>query len=577
MATARRMGDPEGITLADAPSAIPVLGSWVASMRRDFVLKVIASCCLLFLALSAGAVDTIPTLWEAGGLSAGSASAGQAARLAVDSAGNLAVVSGPSQARDLAVTSYTGSGVHRWTCVVPPASGIFLGDWIAAAPNGDFVAVGHAASGATGDPFALVLIRVGADGTLLWRVDLARTLPSVGRLVVDTSGNSYLAFSSVGDGQDIQLHAYDPDGLLRWSAVINSGPLSNNIATSLALSADQRDIAVTGDTTGGSEWITALYDASTGGRRWLVIAPEGSATRDVAIDDTHVYVTGQGSVGITGHLTVVALDRTDGARLWRSDMKPVDGANAAGLRIALTPDGNLVVTGQGLHGFLDWYTVSFDTSGAVRWEAVRDGGLPTDEVPTGLTALADGTVVVSGPGGPPLPGGFIQGVTAGYLSDGTLQWEAFSPLATTWVTGAPNGDVCATGGYDAYLACFRPSPVRIGTVPDGNITPGQPMLLSRSADGSLSFTWGAACVPADSDYAVYEGALGRPFTRHVPLACSTASIASVAAAPAGGSTYYLVAAHDAFFEGSPGTDSAGNLRSSGPSPCLPMAGLLGCP
>src|SRR5678809_1396320 len=52
-------------------------------------------------------VDTLPILWEAGGHSAGNDSAGQAARVAVDAAGNVAVVLGPSLARDLAVTSYT--------------------------------------------------------------------------------------------------------------------------------------------------------------------------------------------------------------------------------------------------------------------------------------------------------------------------------------------------------------------------------------------------------------------------------------------------------------------------------------
>ena len=92
----------------------------------------------------------------------------------------------------------------------------------------------------------------------------------------------------------------------------------------------------------------------------------------------------------------------------------------------LAPDGSLVVAGQASRGFLDWYTVAFETTGAVRWEAVRDGGLNTDEIPRGVLVLADGTTVVTGRGGPNLPGGYIQGVTAGYGPNGTLLWEAFS-------------------------------------------------------------------------------------------------------------------------------------------------------
>jgi len=417
----------------------------------------------LLLGRLAGAADTVPILWEAGGQSAGNDGAGQAARVAADPAGNVAVISGPSNAIDLAVTSYTSTGVFRWQSAVSPSIGTFQGDWVAAAPNGDFVGVGHNIN-SSGNPIAITLVRFGLDGALQWRVDVAGTLPSVGRLLVDSAGNAYLAFNSLGDGQDIQLRKYNPAGSLLWSQVINTGFFSNNIATSLVLSPDETEIALTGDTSGGVEWITALYNASTGIRKWLVIAPEGTAARDVVMDTTKVYVTGLGNVGINSFLTVVAYDRVTGARLWRTDKKPADAGNAAGLRMDLAPDGSVVATGQALRGFLDWYTVAFETTGSVRWEAVRDGGLNTDEIPAAVLVLPDGTSVVTGKGGPNLPGGFIPGVTVGYSPTGILLWEAFSPLATVWATALPNGDVVATGGYDAYLAAFRPSGTAAGTM-----------------------------------------------------------------------------------------------------------------
>lgn len=400
------------------------------------------------------AATALTPLWTAGGLDAGTSGAGQAARIASDASGNVAVVSGPS-GRDLAVTSYTPAGAFRWRSSVSPSVGTFAGDWVVAAPNGDFVAVGRNVGSTSGNPIAITMVRYSTAGTLLWRVDLARTLPFVARLLVDSAGNAYLAFSSVGDGQDIQLHKYNPSGVLLWSQVISTGFFANDIATSMALSPDEADIAVTGDIAGGASWITALYDTSTGTRKWLVNAPEGTAARDVVIDSGRVYVAGIGNVGITGYLTAIAYDRTTGARLWRTDKKAADATGAAGLRMDLSPDGSLVVTGYAIRGFADWYTVAFETTGAVRWEAVRDGGLNTDEIPRGVLVMGDGTTVVTGPGGPNLPGGFIPGVTAGYSPDGTLVWEAFSLLATTWATELPNGDVCATGGYDALINCWR--------------------------------------------------------------------------------------------------------------------------
>lgn len=484
------------------------------------VALVITLATQMFTASPAVAVITPPVLWTAGGHSAGTDSAGQAARIATDAFGNVAVVSGPSLAIDLAVTSYTATGLFRWRGAVSPSSGTFRGDWVAAAPNGDFVAVGHNVSAATGNPIAITMVRFGSNGALQWRVDLAGLLPSVGRLLVDSSGNAYLAFNSLGDGQDIQLHKYNPAGSLLWSKVINTGLLSNNIATSLALSADETQVALTGDTIGGAEWITALYDTSTGNRRWLVTAAEGTAARDVVIDESRVYVTGQGSIGISAFLTLVAYDRMTGARLWRTDKRPAGSGNAAGLRMAKGPDGSLVVTGQALLGFLDWYTVAFETNGTVRWEAVRDGGLNTDEVPAAVLVLPDGTTVVTGKGGPNLPGGFIPGVTAGYSSAGILLWEAFSRLETVWATTIPNGDVCATGGYDALITCWEvsstptptPAPITIsgtilycsnpvpGPVPNVTLTLTGTMGSSTSSDGSGNYTFSS--LPFGGDYTV---------------------------------------------------------------------------
>jgi PKD repeat protein len=232
-------------------------------------------------------------------------------------------------------------------------------------------------------------------------------------------------------------------------------------------------LVLTGTPRGGGGWITAAFDTATGTRRWLVTAAEGNAAIDVVVDSGRVYVAGQGVTGagtpaIAYFMTVVAYDRATGARLWRTDKKPADANSAAGLWMAKAPDGSIVVTGQASRGFLDWYTVAFETNGAVRWEAVRDGGLNTDEIPRSVLVLADGTTVVTGPGGPNLPGGYIQGVTAGYSRNGTLLWEGFSRMATVWVTALPSGDVCTTGGYDALITCFQ--------VP-GVITPIEPVAV----------------------------------------------------------------------------------------------------
>ena len=443
-------------------------------MKLVFVLLLLATN-FSQVATVAAATTTLTVLWTAGGLSAGTDSAGQAARIAADASGNVAVVSGPAGGRLLAVTSYTSTGVLRWQRTVSPSSGTFVGDWVVAAPNGDLVVIGHNQD-SHGRPIASTMVRYASDGTLLWRVDFSSGFfPSTARLLVDAAGNEYLAWSATGSGFVVQK--YSPSGGLLWSQGDSTGG-GYAIASSLALSPDGADVAVTGSVSGGATWITAIYNATTGVRRWQVAAAEGLFARDVVVDGTRVYATGQGvtdpgTPAMKYFLTVVAYDRATGARLWRTDKKPADAYDAAGLWMAKAPDGSLVVTGQTNRGFLDWYTVDFETSGAVRWEAVRDGGLNTDEIPAGVLVMADGTTVVTGRGGPNLPGGYWPGVTAGYSSNGTLLWEGFSKLPTVWATALPNGDVCATGGYDALITCWRPS---------GGVQPNQPPIAVMSTN-----------------------------------------------------------------------------------------------
>ena len=476
-----------------------------------FHRRTAALIAVVLILIGTGAVllaANLPVLWTAGGLDAGTTGAGQSARMAVDAMGNVAIVSGPAlNSQDLAVTSYTQDGTFRWRSTVTPNIGRFLGDWIAASPEGAFVAVGHNIT-STGNPISITLVRYSSDGTLLWRRDIAGTSPSVGRLLVDAAGSAYLAFNSVGDGQDIRLQKYDASGILQWSQVISTGTFANDVATSAALSPNGADVVLTGNIVGGATWIVAAFNAVTGARRWLVVSPEGLTTRDVVVDASRVFVTGQsftgaGTPALRYWLTVVAYDRATGARLWRRDLKPADAADAAGLRMALAPDGGVIATGQTNRGFLDWYTVALEPTGALRWEAVRDGGLNTDEIPAAVFTLADGTTVVTGKGGPNLPGGFIPGVTVGYGPDGTLLWQAFARMATVWGNALPNGNVCATGGYDALITCWRP-------VATGNQPPTAAMSATpTSGPGPLTVTFdGSASSDADGTIVAWSWAFG---------------------------------------------------------------------
>jgi PQQ-like domain len=286
--------------------------------------------------------------WTAGGVAPGTAGMGQASDVAVSTAGDLAVVSGPAFGRGLGVTSYTPTGALRWpTTILPPANSYgSLFNEIVAAPGGDLVAVGQ-------QERSITLARFAADGTTRWRVDSAGVVRSLGALVVDGEGNAYLPFNSV-------LHKYSPAGALVWERPTSS------IDYGTALSPDGTLVAVTGAS--GGIWRTAAFDAVTGDLRWMVHAAEGTAATDVVVDATRVYVVGQGTIGIRGVLSVVAYDRATGMRLWRADSAPAGTDPAIGFHVALAPGGGVVVAGYGAGGGY-WWNASIDAGGAIRWQA----------------------------------------------------------------------------------------------------------------------------------------------------------------------------------------------------------------
>jgi hypothetical protein len=133
------------------------------------------------------------------------------------------------------------------------------------------------------------------------------------------------------------------------------------------------------------------------------------------------------------------------------------------------------------------------------------------------------------------------------------------------------GDEVGGVSYEIHVAPEGPA----GAVPNGGVRPGDPLRVRKGLGGGLMVSWGASCVTEDTDYVLYEGVLGN-FVSHVPVTCSTGGATMWAFAPAGASTYYLVAPQSPLFEGSHGLRSNGLERLTGEATCLAQL-VGGCP
>lgn len=97
-----------------------------------------------------------------------------------------------------------------------------------------------------------------------------------------------------------------------------------------------------------------------------------------------------------------------------------------------------------------------------------------------------------------------------------------------------------------------------------------------AAPGDLHLTWGPSCTRTDGDYGIYEGTLGSWYS-HQAIHCSTGGATSATVTPRPTNAYYLVAPHNAFYEGHYGKNSAGAMRPQGGGACEPQQAAPTCP
>ncbi|RMH54997.1 MAG: hypothetical protein D6685_14310, partial [Bacteroidetes bacterium] len=105
-----------------------------------------------------------------------------------------------------------------------------------------------------------------------------------------------------------------------------------------------------------------------------------------------------------------------------------------------------------------------------------------------------------------------------------------------------------------------------GAIPGGQGLPGPPLRVEKTRTGDLLLRWDASCESADSDYAVYAGAMP-DWTGSQPATCSTGGALQWTLTPAPGQRFYLVVPQNGVAEGSYGRDSSGTERPPSAAAC----------
>ena len=209
-------------------------------------------------------------------------------------------------------------------------------------------------------------------------------------------------------GYDYATVAYDAStGATLWSKRYTGPGDHSDYASALGVSPDGSKVYVTGSragSTGGFDYATVAYDASTGVKLWVKRyngpgnGGDEARALGVSLDGSEVFVT-----GISGPLTVydwdyatVAYDASTGAELWVKRYSVENEIAYATALVVSTDSSQVFVTGYTERRFRGsrYATVAYDAStGAEQWVMRYSGPSSGSERPTALGVSPDGSQV----------------------------------------------------------------------------------------------------------------------------------------------------------------------------------------
>ncbi len=278
-------------------------------------------------------------------------------------------------------------------------------------------------------------------------------------IVADQGGNTFTV-ATLDD--DLSVTKVSPQGVVLWQTVY-AGPIGQDIGAGITMNADETAVYALGRSIvpgfGNSDFNILKVDAESGEIVWQRFYDGGTLGIDSPQD---IVGTPDGGVAACGGIGTsdeqrdygtVKLD-ADGEVVWESRFSGVGAflfENDDARFLAVTPDGDIVVTGTGMGGATraDSITLKYDgTTGAEIWSSGY--ATPADDSVRDLKIASDGDVLLFGSD----PGGADRRwFLARY--DGTTGTEQWATLVDPGlderpaaITIAPDGTIFATGSTD---------------------------------------------------------------------------------------------------------------------------------
>jgi hypothetical protein len=191
---------------------------------------------------------------------------------------------------------------------------------------------------------------------------------------------------------------------------------------------------------------------------------------------------------------------------------------------------------------------------------------------------------------------FTAGASAGTLSLDTFgsdydtivsAWRGVCGQLTAWPDGCDDDygasqsqvTVAMSGGETVYLLVSAYFGDGGNLVLHAAFTAGAGDLaglsVAKAAGGNLALSWEPSCLESDTDFEIYEGAMGS-WTSYAPATCTTGGGTSAIVTPPTASAYYLIVPKNGSREGSYGQYGMGLERPQSMTACS-VQSVAGCP